>query len=180
MRSDLHGTGLRKAIPAHLDGDRPRPARQHHTEGFGHYVGHVLRPLDACRPFGQAAQGRQLIGNFMQSAAAFADRCRRDLPGDAEHRCIGRPSGDEGRAGIENAGPRHDGIDAGTPGGFGVAQGHVGRSLLVTHAEGSNIALQSIKRVEYGIGLRTRQAEDCVDAIGDQRADDSFAGAHEI
>ena len=49
-------------------------------------AGRVCRPLDARRPFGQRAQGCELVGQLVQMPAAAAEERRGHLPRDAKHR----------------------------------------------------------------------------------------------
>ena len=106
--------------------------------------------LDALGPFQQAAQGGELVGEFVQLAAAAADHHAGHLAGQAQHRRVDAPGGGECRGGVEHAGTRHDGVGGGAAGRAGIAESHVGGGLLVARVDQAERSWRRARRRRTG------------------------------
>src|SRR5262245_60732419 len=111
-------------------------------------------------------------------AATAAQKGGRYLASDQEHRRAASVRGANGSAGIEDAGPRHDGEHARSPGRARVAERHVTAGLLVPRAYGADAVAPLLERVEQRIELGAGQAEHRIDPVGDQRLNDRHAAGH--
>ena len=129
--------------------------------------------FDALGPFDEGPQGRKLVRHLVQMAAALAEKCRRHLAGQAQHRLVRSERGQQRRAGIEHARAGHHAEYAGPAAGARIAIGHVAAGLLVARAD--HLQLRLMEGVEQAIDLRAGQAEHGVDAVRDKAADDGFA-----
>ena len=76
-------------VPGRLDRYRTNAAAPELLERFAEDGRSLCRMVDALAPFGQPAQGRELIRQFMQNAAAAAYMVGLDIAGEAEHRGVG-------------------------------------------------------------------------------------------
>ena len=122
-------------VPRHFQRDRAGASRQHLLEGARGEIRGLARMLDALGPFQQAAQRGELVGQFVQLAAAAADHHAGHLAGQAQHRRIDAPGGGERGGGVEHAGTRHHGVGGGAAGRAGIAESHVGRGLLMARVD---------------------------------------------
>ena len=168
-----HLSALGEDIPRHFQRHRSAAARQHFLERARHHRGRDVRIFDAVGPFHEGAQRRQLIRHLVQMAAAFAQKLRRHLTGQAQHRLVRPECGEQGRAGIEHAGSGHHAEHAGFSGGAGIAIGHVAAGLLMPRAD--HLQLRLMEGIEQAVGLRAGQAEHGIDAMRDEAIDDRFA-----
>ena len=122
--------------------------------------------IDACSPFGQRAQCRQLVRQFVQLAATPADRLRGYLAGEAKHRRVAGISRAQGRRGIQHAGSRDHAIGAHSARGARVAKRHICGTLLVAGADQANPGAGAVDRIEEVIQLPAGQTEDGIHAVG--------------
>ena len=164
-------------VPRRLDRHRPDAAGGQVPERLAHDRGGLAGMVDALRPFRESAQDSQLVRQFVQNAAAAADVLGLDVAGDAQHRRVGAVGGAQRGAGVEHARTRHAGEDADAAGGLGVAVGHVARALLVPVDDEAYLVAGLVQRVDEIVGVRTRYAEDRVDAVAYQRCGDHLPGA---
>ncbi len=134
--------------------------------------------LDALGPLQQAAQRGELVGQFVQLAAAAADHHAGHLAGQTQHRRIDAPGGGECRGGVEHAWTGHHGVGGGTAGRAGIAKGHVGGGLLMARVDQAQAVGSAREGIEQAIGLHTRQAEHGVDAVTNQAVNDGFTACH--
>ena len=81
--------GLAEDIPRRLDRRRADAPPMHLAERLGHDPGRFGRMIDALGPPGEAAQGRQLVRQFVELAPPAADQVGHDIAGHAEHRRVG-------------------------------------------------------------------------------------------
>jgi hypothetical protein len=88
-----------------------------------------------------------LIGDLVQLPDATADRRRRYLPNQRQHRRAHAIGGEQGRAGIEQAWARHHRIDLRAAGRQRRAQRHIGGALLVAGVHDA----QGIARTLHGV-----------------------------
>jgi hypothetical protein len=112
-----------------------RPATLQLAECLGHRRRHFARVVDAPGPFGQAAQDGELVRNFMQHAIATAEVAGRDLTRKAQHRGVAAIGRGQGRGGVQEAWPGHNGKAAYPAGRLGIAEGHIGGRLFVPHLD---------------------------------------------
>jgi hypothetical protein len=106
-------------------------------------------------------------------AAALAEKRRRDLPGEAEHRLVAAECSEQRRARIEYAGAGHHAEHPRAPRGSRITKGHVAAGLLV--ASPDHLQLRLMEGIKQAVGLRAGQAEHGVDAMRDEAIDDRFA-----
>ena len=85
--------------------------------------------------FSRLRKRGELVGQFVQLAAAAADHHAGHLPGQAQHRRVNAPGGGECGGGVEHARTRHHGVGGGAPGRAGIAEGHVGRGLFMARVD---------------------------------------------
>ncbi len=109
-------------------------------------------------------------------AAALAEKRRRDLTGQAQHRFIAAEGSEQRRARIEHAGAGHHAEYPGAPRGPRITKGHVAAGLLVPRAD--HLQLRLMEGIEQAVGLRAGQAEHGVDAMRDEAIDDCFAAGN--
>ena len=139
-------------------------------------VGRRIGIFDAVGPFDESAQRRELIRHLVQMAAALAEKRRRHLPGQAQHRLVRSERGEQRSARVEHAGAGHHAEHARPAARARIAVGHVAAGLLVPRAD--HLELRLMEGVEQAVDLRAGQAEHGVDAVGDKAADDRFAAGH--
>ncbi len=112
----LRGTdvgALGEHVPRHFQRDRAAPARHHLLERARHHGGRDIGIFDAVGPFHEGAQGRELVRHLVQMAAALAEKLRRHLAGEAQHRLVAAERGQQPRARVQTPGP---GTTLNTPG----------------------------------------------------------------
>jgi len=98
-----------------------------------------------------------------------------DLAGEAEYGRVGGVGGCERGGGVEKAGAGHDNVDAGLAGGERVAEGPVGCGLPVAGMDGAQPAAGLVTGVLEVVVLYAGEAEDGVDAVGEEALDERFA-----
>ena len=106
--------------------------------------------------------------DFVQIAHALADARAVDLPGDAEYRRIDRVGAGQRGAGIEQAGPGHNAENGGLTGGGGRAERHIGRAFFVAGVDDADAVAVVEEGVVEPVVLDAGQAEEGVDAVGDE------------
>jgi hypothetical protein len=139
----------------------------------------LTRVISALGPIDHAPAHRQLVLDLMGDAVILANMLRRDLPGDPEHRLVRRVSGDHRRHRVQQPRPGHDRKHPGAPSRLGIAHRHERRALLVPRVHHLQIVPALVKRVIKRVELNSGNAEDGIDAIVDQRADDGLAASHD-
>jgi hypothetical protein len=135
-------------IPGALERDRSDASGRQLLHGCCKYAWDRGRMVDALSPFGEPAQERELIRQFVQDAVAAADIRRRNLACQAQHRRIGRIGRTQCGGGIEQTRPRNAAIDADLAGRLRIAKGHVGRALLVARADEADLGAALVQGVE--------------------------------
>ena len=113
-------------------------------------------------------------------AVAAADRGLGDLPDQRQHRRIHAVGGEQRRAGIEQARPRHDRVGLRLAGRERGAERHVGGALLVPGVDRADAVGGLEQRVEQGVVVHARQRVDRVEAVGDERGDGRLRGGHAV
>ena len=164
---------LGEHIPRHFQRRRPAPARQHFLKGTADHGGRDIGILGAIRPFDESAERCELVGHFVQMAAALAEKLRRHLAGQAQHRLVAAEGGEQRRARIEHAGTRHHTEHTGPSAGARVAERHIAAGLLVPCAD--DLELRLMEGVEQSVDLRARQTKNGIDAVRHKAVDDGFS-----
>ena len=91
---------LREHVPRHFQRHRTAAARHHLLERARHRGRRQIGIFDAFGPFDEGAQRRELVRHFVQMAAALAEKFRRHLSGQAQHRLVAAERGEQRRAGV--------------------------------------------------------------------------------
>ena len=165
-------------VHRHLQLDRPNAAASELLEGLGHGIGCQARMLDPGRPFGQAGDQIELVGDLVQQTEAAADIVGRNLAGERQHRRVAAIGGGERRRRVQQAGAGHHGVDADPAAGGGIAECHIAGTLLVAGMDHPDRVALVVQRVEQVVELHAGQAEDGVDAVAQDRFDQCLAAGH--
>ena len=174
----VDGRTLREYVPRHLEGDWPGPAGGHLAKRLGHGRRRLGRVVDTGGPFRDGAQGRQLIGQFVQVAHSAADEVRGHLARDAHHRRARPIRGTQSRARIQHPGTRDHGKDAVPPGRLGVAEGHVRGRLLVAGVNHPEPVLGLLHGIKQPVGLHPGNSEHGIHAVHEQACDNGLTARH--
>ena len=169
--ADLRTLG--EHVPRHFQRHRTAAARQHFLKRARDHGGRDIGIFDALGPFHEGAKRCQLIRHLVQMAAALAQKWRRHLAGQAQHRLVRSECGEQRRTCVEHAGTGHHAEHAGAAGRSRIAIGHVAAGLLVAGAD--HLQLRLMEGVEQAVDLRAGQAEHGIDAMRDEAIDDCFA-----
>ena len=140
------GPGVERAFQR----DGTRPARGRLPDRLADQGRRLLRAADALGPLGDVAHQAELIVDLVQMAVALVDVGLRDLADQADHRRVHAVGGEQRRAGVQQAGARHDGEGLRLAGRECRAQRHVGRRLLVARMDHA----QSVRSVIEGVEQR--------------------------
>jgi hypothetical protein len=159
---------------------RAAPPRCHRRDRPGHQGGGVLRPPDARGKIDQTADDAGLVADFVQLTEAASDIGIRDLPDEAEHGRIHGIGGEQGGPGIEQAGPRHDGIGLRPRGGERGAQSHVGGALLMAGMDHLDAVGRAEQRIEQVIVVDARQGVERMDPVGGERSHRGLGRRHRL
>ena len=162
-------------IQGHFQAYRAGPIREHFAQG------HCQQPLgflgagDTGGPFGQGTDDRHLVGDFVEHPVAPANLVRMNLAGEGQDFGVAAVGGGEGGGGVEQPRPGHDVIDTHPVARQGIAQGHIGRALLVAAMDHPEFLPRVVDGVVEVVILHAGQAENRVHAVGDQPGDESFS-----
>jgi hypothetical protein len=168
----------RHDVERHLERHRAGPALGELTKGLVDQRAGFGRVADPRRPFGEPLEDRELVGDFVQQAETAPDQVGWDLPADAQHRRIGGVGGGERGGGIEQAGPRHHGKDAGPAGSAGIAERHIGGGLLVPRVDDADRLAGVIERDKQRVVLHPGQRKQRIDPVPGQHLDQRTAARH--
>ncbi len=119
-----------------------------------------------------------LVADLVQMTEAAADRRRRNLPDQRQHRRIHAIGGEQRRAGIEQARTRHHDISLRLAGRQSRAQRHIGGALLVAGVDDAQGVAGALEGVEQMVVVHARQRVDGVEPMREQTRDRGFAGGH--
>ena len=148
--ADLGALG--EHVPWHFQRCRPAAARQHFLKGPADHRGRDIGIFGAIRPFHESAERCELVGHFVQMAASLAEKLRRHLAGQAQHRFVAAEGGEQRGARIEHAGTRHHAEHARPSAGARVAESHIAAGLLVPRADYLELGL--MEGIEQSVDLR--------------------------
>ena len=79
---------LREHVPGHFQRDGSAPSRQHFLKRARDQRRRGVGIFDALGPFDEGPQRRELVRHLVQMAAALAEKLRRHLSGQAQHRFV--------------------------------------------------------------------------------------------
>ena len=161
-----------------LEPDRTRAAVAQLAEGFVDEIAGLRRVLDARGPFGQMPQDAELIGDLVQDAKAAADLVGGNLAADAQHRRVCRIGGGECGGGVEQPRSRHYRIGTDLAAGAGIAEGHIGRTLLMTRMDHTQGLAGIVEGDEQRIVLHAGQGKDRIHPMAAQHLDQGTAARH--
>ena len=119
-----------------------------------------------------------LVADLVQVAEAAADRGRRNLPDQRQHRRIHAVGGEQRGGRIEQARTRDDDISLWLAGRQRRAQGHIGRALFVAGVDDAQGVAGALEGVEQMVVVHARQRIDGVEPVREQRGGGGFAGGH--
>ena len=122
------------------------------------------------------AHQAELVVDLVQVAMSLVDVGLRDLADQGDHRRVHAVGGEQGGAGIQQAGTGHDGEGLRLAGGEGCAQRHVGGGLLVPRMNHAQSLAGMIEGVEQGIVVQAGQGIDRVEAVAQEGFDGGFGG----
>ena len=114
----------------------------------------------------------------MQLAIAASDGGRWDLPGDTQHRHVGGPGCTQRGGGGQNTRARHHGKGADLARGLGIAVRHIGDALFVAAVDYPDVVAFIVQGVEEPVQLHAGQAENSIDAMGDNGFHKGLATGH--
>ena len=174
---EIHQRLHTQRIPGAFECNGTRTARGHLLECASDEPRHLRRMIDALRPFGETAQRRELIREFMQNAMALADFMRRDFTRDTQHRRVAGVGRAQRARSVEHAWSGHAGVHAHLARGFRVAIGHVRGTLLVAAADVRNCVAAFMQRIEQLVDMHAGNAKDLPHAVANESFDNSLAGA---
>ena len=177
-RGQRHLGLKRQYVGWDLEPDRARAAVAQLAERLVDEPSGLGRVVDAGRPFGQPFQDAELVRNLVQQAKAAADQIGSDLAADAQHRRVRRISGGECGRGVEHTGSRHHGIGTDLAAGTGIAERHVGGTLLVARMDHPERLAGVVEGHEQRVVLHTGQREDRIHIVPAQHLDQCAAARH--
>ena len=163
---------------AHSSAAGTGAALAHGRDRLGDFGRRLRRSVDAGGMIDQPGNDAGLVADLVQMALAFADRVRRDLPDQRQHRRIHAIGGEQRRAGIEQAGAGHHRIGLRLAGRERRAERHIGRALLVAGVDDAQSVAGALEGVEQMIVVDARQRVDGVEPVRDQGRDRGLAGGH--
>ena len=119
-----------------------------------------------------------LVVDLVQVPKLAADVAIRDLPDQRQHRRVHRIRGQQCRACVEQARPRHHRESLRLAGRERGAQRHVSRALLVARVDGADAILRLEQRIEQMIVLHAGQRVDRVEPMRDEARNDRLGRGH--
>ncbi len=182
-RNRRHRRALGEDIPGHFQDGRTGPALPHLFERFGHQLRRLGRMFDPRHPLAESRRGAELIGHFMQMAAAPVQKGSRHLPRQAQYRLIAAPGREQSGARIQQARPGYHRAYRRPTRRAGIPESHVAAGLLMTRTHSTHARLRAVERIKQPVGLGAGQPEDGVDAMRKQRINQrlttgTVAGVH--
>ena len=169
------------ALGLHVFGQRqhhrPGPARGRRAEGAVDVFGDPRRIVDLAGPFGELAHHPAEID--LLEGFAFGHAAR-DLADEDDRRRGILARGVDADARIGRPGAAGDEADAGPPGQLAVGFRHIGRAALLAAGDDADPVAQVEQSIEGRDIALSRNAEDCVDAMGEQRVGQDLAAGPEI
>ena len=140
----------------------------HGGNRLGDFRRRFRRAVDFRRMIDQAGDDAGLIADLMQVAHAAADLGIGDLPDQRQHRRVHAIGGQQRRARVEQAGPRHHRIGLRLAGRQRRAQRHIGRALLVAGMDHTEPVAGPLKGVEQVVVMDAGQGVDGINSVRQQ------------
>ena len=168
------GAGRELHVLRHVDHDRAGPAGACDVERLVQHLGQIVDVAHQPVVLGAGPGDADGVA-FLERV--IADQVGRHLPGDADQRDRIHQRVGQRRHHVGGAGTRGHQHHARLAGGARIAFGGVARALLVPHQDVLDVALLKhlvIDRQHRAAGI----AEDVLDAMIDQRADDHRCAGH--
>ena len=173
---EIDPRGLSEHVPRRLDRRRSDASFVHPPERLRHRPGRFGGVVDPFGPAGEAAQGGELVRQFVELAPAAPDQVGHDVAGHAQQRRVGAVCDAERGGRVEHARAGNDGVDAGPAGRLGVAVGQVAGALLVSRGDEPDAVALARERVGEVVHVGARNAENGVHAVQQERLRDRLAG----
>ncbi len=119
-----------------------------------------------------------LVADLVQLAEAAADRAMRNLSDDRQDRRVHAVSGEQRRAGIEQARAGNHDVSLRLAGRQRGAQRHIGGALLMAGVDDAQSLAGAVEGVEQMVVVHARQRIDDIESMRDQRGGGGLAGGH--